>query len=347
MDYIAKLIKLSLQAKQAVVCKALHQAKRKMTTIKFSFDKKVIGRATGEFLMDRLTEVNEKRDLQKIIDGRSLQYMEANKLLKKIINALIVDENEEEEEDEADSSKLNSTIVTQDGDNTMNRQPPTQPPTQPTQGGSLGPGTNPWTQVGKDGKGKTRQEKEDVRTDFKDVCWFFKNGKCKYGKDCKKEHPKACRVFKQFGLKRHNPKGCDSKCGFMHPNACRESLRSKECTRTDCKFFHIKGTKSLNKQSQKYTPGKQERGYQRRDESETPPRKDMESVFHMIQKEMRNGLREMRLELREELEDKLDKYKREERRTQSNQRPLTTPKQWRNPTKAEEWPSTRVNRFGN
>ena len=70
---------------------------------------------------------------------------------------------------------------------------------------------------------------------------------------------------------------------------------------SDCKFFHIKGTKSLNKQSQKYTPGKQERGYQRRDESDTPPRKDMESVFHMIQKEMRNGLREMRLELREEL----------------------------------------------
>ena len=88
-----------------------------MTTIKFSFDKKAIGRATGEFLMDKLTEANEKRDLQKIIDGRSLQYMEANKLLKKIINALIVDEDEEEEEDEADSSKLNSTIVKQDGDN--------------------------------------------------------------------------------------------------------------------------------------------------------------------------------------------------------------------------------------
>ena len=59
----------------------------------------------------------------------------------------------------------------------------------------------------------------DVRTDFKEVCWFFKNGNCKYGKECQKEHPKACRIFKQYGLKRHNPKGCDSKCGFMHPNA--------------------------------------------------------------------------------------------------------------------------------
>ena len=35
------------------------------SNIKFSFDKKVIGRATGEFLMDRLTDPNEKRDLPK------------------------------------------------------------------------------------------------------------------------------------------------------------------------------------------------------------------------------------------------------------------------------------------
>ncbi len=316
------------------------------SNIKFSFDKKVIGKATGEFLMVRLTEENEKKDLKKILDGRSLQYTEANKLLKKIINALIVDEEEEEEENEgANSTNLNSTIVTQDGNITMNGQTLTQ--TQPLPGGSLGPGTNPWTSVGKQKKDKPSQEKEDVRTDFKDVCWFFKNGNCKYGKECKKEHPKACRVFKQYGLKRHNPKGCDSKCGFMHPNACRESLRAKECTRTECKFFHIKGTKSTNKQSQWYTPGIQERGFQKKEERAAPQTKEMESVFHMIQKEMRNGLREMRLELREEMEQKLSKYRKEERNIQPNLRPQKTPKQWRNPSREEEWPSMRSNRFGN
>ena len=40
-----------------------------------------------------------------------------------------------------------------------------------------------------------------------------------------------------------NPKGCDSKCNNLHPIACRDSIKSRECARDKCRFYHLKGTK--------------------------------------------------------------------------------------------------------
>ena len=34
-------------------------------------------------------------------------------------------------------------------------------------------------------------------------------------------------------------------CKFLPPNGCRDSLKSKTCSRKDCHFFHLTGTKMV------------------------------------------------------------------------------------------------------
>ena len=77
-----------------------------------------------------------------------------------------------------------------------------------------------------------------------DVCHFYAINKCRFGKDCRKEHPKICNKFKKFGLAKFNKNhGCNKDCESYHPRACFESMKTKSCKRSDCKFFHITGTK--------------------------------------------------------------------------------------------------------
>ena len=78
---------------------------------------------------------------------------------------------------------------------------------------------------------------------FENTCYFYKLGKCKFGKECKKDHPKFCQKFINQGIIKNNPKGCDGKCNNLHPIACRDSLKSRECEREKCRFYHLKGTK--------------------------------------------------------------------------------------------------------
>ncbi len=96
------------------------------------------------------------------------------------------------------------------------------------------------------GKGKEKQRKEET-------CRFYLNGKCKHNVDCRFQHPKICPKFRQDGD--CEVKGCAGNCGFLHPNVCRNSLRDKTCTYTECRFFHLKGTKIVEKWSKKPSNG--------------------------------------------------------------------------------------------
>ena len=75
------------------------------------------------------------------------------------------------------------------------------------------------------------------------VCQFFANNKCWFGKKCRKDQPKLCIKFKKFGLKKINKNECNEECESYHPRACFESIKSKTCKRSDCKFYHLNGTK--------------------------------------------------------------------------------------------------------
>ena len=62
--------------------------------------------------------------------------------------------------------------------------------------------------------------KEHKDAKEKEVCKFFKNGRCnKEEGRCRFSHPRICRKFNQFGGKEDNDRGCVGKCGFFHPNA--------------------------------------------------------------------------------------------------------------------------------
>ena len=93
---------------------------------------------------------------------------------------------------------------------------------------------------------------------FENVCYFYKIGKCKFGKECKKDHPKFCQKFITHGPQKLNPKGCDCKCHNLHPIACRDSIKNRKCGREKFRFYHLKGTKKIGSsettQTQSTTP---------------------------------------------------------------------------------------------
>ena len=86
------------------------------------------------------------------------------------------------------------------------------------------------------------------------ICHFFTLNKCKFGKDCRKDHPKICIKFKKHGLKKFNKLGCEENCGNYHPKACFEAMKTKNCKRPDCKFYHILGTKKAENVPISQTP---------------------------------------------------------------------------------------------
>ena len=70
-----------------------------------------------------------------------------------------------------------------------------------------------------------------AKFDATNVCFFNVQNKCKFGKECRKEHPKICNKFKKFGLQKFtkNKNGCNEDCEFFHPKACLEAMKTKTC----------------------------------------------------------------------------------------------------------------------
>ena len=78
------------------------------------------------------------------------------------------------------------------------------------------------------------------------TCAHYVKGKCKYGikgRNCKFDHPKACRKFMKHGTRARV--GCQKgrNCLFFHPKMCFDSLRKGECFNKMCQLTHVKGTK--------------------------------------------------------------------------------------------------------
>ena len=80
----------------------------------------------------------------------------------------------------------------------------------------------------------------------KETCQFYTRGHCNRNNECRFGHPDICKKFRQFGSKSTDHKGCDGKSNAFHPNACRSSLLSKTCSFKECRFFHLRGTKTSN-----------------------------------------------------------------------------------------------------
>ena len=79
---------------------------------------------------------------------------------------------------------------------------------------------------------KKKKEKEDNETP-KDICWYWKNRKCRYTTNCKQDHPEHCKDMVENGLCK------DSKCKLIHPKICRNLFFKGYCPRGEsCWFIH-------------------------------------------------------------------------------------------------------------
>ena len=173
--------------------------------------------------------------------GAILKKAEANQLVRSLLSAISIQTQETiptgedgiVEDDESMSQALKQLAIEEKGKKKI---------AEPTPGQS---GLNKnLQQPPKEEENSNPNPKQNPSK--KVLCKFYKNGRCKFGTECKFDHPKMCYKFKQFGDKKFNDKGCTSDCSYFHPNVCRDSQKSRTCSRDNCRFFHLNGTKKSN-----------------------------------------------------------------------------------------------------
>ena len=152
--------------------------------------------STSEYLIDRANTSELKDYIQIIVAGNNLKVKEANQLLKAVFRAIIInggagDEIINEILDKEDRAEKIEVAI---------------------------PGSSKGKSVDKNvinGKSLEINGKIPKKIDPKDICHFFATNKCKFGKDCRREHPKICNKFKKFGLiKFNNKNGCTEDCAY-------------------------------------------------------------------------------------------------------------------------------------
>ena len=102
--------------------------------------------------------------------------------------------------------------------------------------------------------------REPGNNEQRPICKFYRQGRCKHGisgnKDgpCNFRHPKPCNKFLANGTNQR--RGCTkgNQCTGFHPQMCHRSLKERICSRRDCKFMHIKGTKRHEEQANETPP---------------------------------------------------------------------------------------------
>ena len=197
--------------------------------ISIDFSKDKICLNIIEMLQNKMVEECEKEWLSFVVKGTTLKKADANQLVKSLLSALSLhnsksDKSEEMNDDESLSQSLKLSMKEKEKEIVSDPAP------------------------GQSGLNKNllpADRNQDLKSK-KTLCKFYRNGRCKYGVDCKFDHPKMCHKFKQFGDKKFNEKGCVENCSFFHQNVCRDSQKSKTCSRENCRFFHLNGTKKTS-----------------------------------------------------------------------------------------------------
>ena len=227
------------------------------------FNKPSISNNIRKFLEDNLKTEKEKESLINIIEGKPVLKGDALTLLKSILQAMTISDNLGDDE-------ISTSPHSDEDDGDDGEQGDSQTPKELAGGipvdiieneefPTLAQSMVKWTLVESKNKKENKSPSQnssfrspqqhqltgdELLHKFENTCYFYKLGKCKFGKECKKEHPKFCQKFINFGIIKNNSKGCDSKCNNLHPIACRDSLKSRVCDREKCKFYHLKGKKS-------------------------------------------------------------------------------------------------------
>ena len=144
---------------------------------------------------------------------------------------------------------------------------------------------------------------------------------------------------------------------MLHLNICRESLRSKECSRTNCRFFHLKGTRITEKEwndsgrrEWREETRREEGRWPRREESSEDgrraddrgsiaPRKNTKSkdqVFLESQQAMMTMMAKMTGKMDLQMTE-MREWSTQRTQNQTQYRPRTDPYLWRNPPRGDSW----------
>lgn len=224
--------------------------------ILLNFDKPTISKGVIDLLQNGLTEDTEqtlsklslKECLSIISQGKKLQNAPANYLINSLLRAISIEDSPIEDEipqgEPLDRGGLGNDLG---NDPTWSQLSKTIDSNEPSQGTS---GTTKDSATSTDQQKlphNNQDDKNNADKRKKDVCKFYARGHCTRNKDCRFDHPGICKKFKQWGSISNDSKGCDGKCKAFHPNACRRSVKDKNCSVQDCRFFHLKGTTRLNR----------------------------------------------------------------------------------------------------
>ena len=222
--------------------------------IQLNFYKPTVSKGVIDLLQNGLVEDADQSKLSKltlkeclsfIAQGKKLQNAPANYLLVGLLRMLSIEDSPIE--DEIPPGGLQEEKDTELGkDRTL-----TQLLGEGTSKDNANPNSNS-NAKDKDGTPVPEASNKDLTnhsgsTKKKEVCCFYTNGRCRRGQDCRFDHPAICKKFRKSGSKSNDSNGCDGKCKAFHPNACRNSLRNRTCSFKECRFYHLKGTKFLNK----------------------------------------------------------------------------------------------------
>ena len=219
--------------------------------INLDFEKQTMSRGVLDILGSGLKDDPEKDVLllslkecmAKIAKGNKLPYKAANYLLVNILNSLSLDGSDVSEE-------IAHSPVT-DSQPEDHSQSENDDVIHGSPLGASGSASNPRAaEPPNTNQASVKEAGDKSPNKKKDLCRFYARGHCTKKGDCRFDHPSICKVFRQFGDKTKDPKGCDGKCGAFHPNVCHSSARDRTCTWTECRFFHLKGTKLLNRGQQ-------------------------------------------------------------------------------------------------
>ena len=215
-----------------------------------NFEKTFISQSVGIFFQENL----QHRDvvtLNRILQGKKALYQDANSLICSVLKAL-VNANKREETEFV-------TTGGEDQEGELSQEASSRDLTQSESLGQLGQSQVSQGQidVGVPSTSSNVSGRENSNTGSKvpnhtnlnkkkELCRFYARGRCNRARDCRFGHPNVCKKFRLYGSRSTNSKGCDGKCNALHPNACRSSLLNKTCSFSECRFFHLKGTRLTN-----------------------------------------------------------------------------------------------------
>ena len=218
------------------------------------FSKETLSKAVLEMLANNLKDEVDggasksglKESLAMIQKGNKVPYGPANQLLLSILRSMCLADDLDGDETFQGSPQVNDNTIHGSTSGASTSEEATEDDSENTVVQIKTPKYGK-----KDGKKDNASEPNSkVNRTKSETCRFYVNGKCKYKSDCRFAHPKICPKFRQDGD--CEVRGCGGDCNFLHPNVCHNSLKDKTCPYTECRFFHLKGTKTVERSTRPF-----------------------------------------------------------------------------------------------